>query len=70
MFPYLSKFNSFLILLEHCLSFNIFTRQSKIRERDIKFYFGGHFRSLEVIRRLNTGFVAALVFPGSFRLIA
>ena len=28
------------------------------------FDFGGHFRSLEVIRRLNIGFVAATVFLG------
>ena len=30
----------------------------------IIFIFGGHFGPYEVIRRSNTGFVAATVFPG------
>ena len=63
MFPYVSKIQ-FVLNFTGALSFNIFTGQSKVRKRDIKFYLGGHFRSLEVIRRLNTEFVAATVFLG------
>ena len=48
----------------YCISWVLIFRLICIQPKLKHFYFGGHFSSLEVIRRSNTGFVDATVFLG------